>query len=106
MLRSLFVISALFVTAAPAAAAVYSAKPAVASPAKIAARDILWKCADGTCSGSTPNSRPVVLCQGLAKKAGRIDAFAVDGRAITAAELEQCNASAKPAAAEAVATAR
>jgi hypothetical protein len=38
-----------------------------------------------------------VLCQSLAKRAGRVDAFLVDGRAVAAADLERCNASAKVA---------
>jgi hypothetical protein len=36
-----------------------------------------------------------VLCQSLAKRAGHIDSFIVDGRGFTAAELDRCNASAK-----------
>ena len=36
-----------------------------------------------------------MLCQALAKQAGRIESFAVDGRAIGEADLGKCNASAK-----------
>jgi len=35
------------------------------------------------------------LCQSLAKHAGRIDRFAVDGREFSAAELDKCNTAAK-----------
>jgi len=44
-----------------------------------------------------------VLCQSLAKRAGRIESFVADGRAFTAAELDRCNASAKGAKASALA---
>jgi hypothetical protein len=37
----------------------------------------------------------VVLCQSLAKRAGKVDSFLVDGRAFTPAELDKCNAAAK-----------
>ncbi|HET8534945.1 MAG TPA: hypothetical protein VFL74_05285 [Sphingomicrobium sp.] len=96
MFRPLFALSALAVAASPAAAATYSAKTSAPAPAeRIASRDILWTCASGACTGSTANSRPVVLCEGLAKKAGRIDSFLVDGREIPADELRRCNASAR-----------
>ena len=39
----------------------------------------------------------MVLCQGLAKKAGRIEKFVADGRALGETELAACNAFAKPA---------
>ncbi len=95
MLRPLLSIATLAFAAAPAIAATYSAKPAApASAERIATRDILWTCASGTCTGSTLNSRPLILCQALAKKAGPIDSFTVDGRAIAADELARCNASA------------
>lgn len=91
-----FAIAAFSLAASPAAAATYFAKPSLpASAQRIAARDILWTCASDGCTGSTPNSRPLVLCQGLAKEAGRIDSFAVDGREISAAELQRCNAAAR-----------
>ena len=102
-------IAALFAAAAlvagPAAAASYSAKPAAAPAAKrIIGKSISWTCAAGTCLGSTEASRPTVLCQDLAKRAGRLEAFSVDGRALGAGELDKCNASAKDGAPTAVAS--
>jgi hypothetical protein len=85
--------------ASPAVAASYSAKPAAAPAAKrIIGKSISWTCASGTCLGTTEASRPLVLCQDLAKRAGRIDAFLVDGRAIGGAELDKCNGAAKAGA--------
>ena len=98
MYRPLFALAAFALAASPAAAATYSAKTAAHAPSdRIAARDILWTCASGACTGATVNSRPVVLCQGLAKEAGRIESFLVDGREISAADLQRCNASAHQA---------
>ena len=62
---------------------------------RFVARDINWICASGSCSGATAESRPAVLCQALAKHAGRIGSFVVDGRAFTSVELDKCNTAAK-----------
>jgi hypothetical protein len=93
MLRALIILSA-FGLAAPVAAATYSARPVVPTTERIIARDIVWNCGPAACLGSTEDSRPAVLCQSLAKKAGRIESFAVDGRAFAPAELDRCNAAA------------
>ena len=100
MLRSLLPV-ALVAIALPAAASAsnYSASLASAPTGNLVARDVLWSCAGGTCSGATDYSRPLVVCQSLARKAGPIAAFRVDGQALAAAELDRCNAAAKPAVA-------
>lgn len=95
MLRSALLLSVLVLGAAPAAAATYSAKLAVPSSEKLIARDISWRCGADACQGATEDSRPLVLCQGLAKRAGKVASFLVDGRAFTSAELDRCNAVAK-----------
>ena len=102
MFRSLLALSAVAL-AVPAAAATYSAKPSTPTAQRYIARDITWTCAGGICQGSTEESRPAVLCQSLAKRAGRIDSFAVDGRAFTGAELDRCNSAAKQQPAKALA---
>ena len=92
---SLIVCAAAFV-AAPAIAATYSAKPAIQPEAsRIIARDISWICGPDACVGSTEESRPAVLCQGLAKRAGQLEGFVANGRAFNRAELAKCNLSAK-----------
>lgn len=92
---SLFVAAAAFI-AAPAISATYSAKPATQPEAsRIIARDISWTCGPDACLGSTAESRPAVLCQGLAKRTGRLDSFVANGRAFGSAELAKCNLSAK-----------
>jgi hypothetical protein len=82
--------------AAPAMAGTYTATPtAVPETTKVVARDIAWKYAGGVFTGRTDESRPMVLCQGLAKRAGRLDTFAVDGKAFSADDLAKCNSFAK-----------
>ena len=95
MLRALLIFSAVGLANAPAMAATYAAKPVVSTTERFIARDIVWNCGPAACQGSTDQSRPAILCQSLAKHAGRIESFAVDGRAFGAAELEKCNAVAK-----------
>ena len=102
MLRPLFALSAIALTAAPATAASYSAKLSVPTNERFIARDIVWNCGPAACQGSTEESPPAVLCQSLTKRAGRVESFLVDGREFSQAELERCNASAKPALTQAL----
>jgi hypothetical protein len=103
MLRLALSLSAIALAAAPAAAANYSAKLAAPTSERFIARDIIWTCGAAACQGATNESRPTVLCQSLAKRAGRVDSFLVDGRAFSEAELQRCNASAKAKPASALA---
>jgi hypothetical protein len=99
-----FLAAAVLLPAA-AGAATYAARPAVAVDAKrIVGRDISWACGPVECLGSTEESRPLVLCQGLVKQAGRLNSFLVNGRALAAAELVKCNSVARAAAGKALAS--
>lgn len=90
----------------PALAGTYTAQPATTPTAKhIIGRDIAWVCGAASCQGSTELSRPVVLCQDLARRAGRIDRFTVDGRPLGASDLGKCNSAAKRGSPAALATA-
>jgi len=95
MVRLVLAASAALLGVTPAAAATYSAKPATPVSGRFIARDITWNCGPAACSGATSESRPTVLCQSLAKHAGRIDSFTVDGRELATADLAKCNAAAK-----------
>jgi hypothetical protein len=95
MIRAVLIASAAVLAAAPAAAANYSAKLASPAAGHIVARDVNWACDGAACQGATDESRPAVLCQALVKQAGKVESFAVDGRAFSEAELGKCNASAK-----------
>jgi hypothetical protein len=106
MLRAVFALSAAVLAASPALAATYSAKPASPASGRIIARDISWACGPAACQGSSEESRPAVLCQSLAKRAGKLDSFIVDGRAFTPAELDKCNTVAKQPPANALSAQR
>ncbi len=106
MSRSLFAIAAAALFTAPAAAGIYSAKPVNPTEGRIIARDIAWTCGPAACQGATKESRPAVLCEGLAKRAGRLESFVANGRAFAPAELDRCNAAAKDGANAAVAQTR
>lgn len=95
MLRAFLTVSAILLIASPAAAASYSAKLVTPTSQRLISPDIIWMCGADACQGSTVESRPIVLCESLAKQAGRVDSFLVDGRAFTAAELGKCNSAAK-----------
>ena len=108
MVRLLTAAAFLTATLVPsvAAAATYSAKPAMPAAVKrIVVRDIAWACGPEACQGRTDYGRPLLLCQGLAKQAGRLESFAVDGRALGAAELDKCNSAARDTASQALARA-
>ena len=106
MTRFAAIFTAAALLAAPALAGSYSAKPLTApATAKIIGKDISWACGADGCQGSTQASRPLVLCQDLAKRAGRLQSFVADGRALSADQLDKCNASAKDGAPHALANA-
>lgn len=95
MLRPILTVSAFLFAAAPATASTYSATLASPTSQRIISRDIVWNCATGACQGATEESRPAVICQSLARQAGKIGNFSTDGRAFTSAELDKCNTAAK-----------
>ena len=103
MLRPILTVSALLLAAAPAAASTYSATLAAPTNQRIIARDIVWTCDNAACQGATDESRPAVICQSLARSAGKLDSFLADGRSFTPAELDKCNAVAKAQTGQAIA---
>jgi len=79
-----------------ASAASYAAVPITRAPAaRIIAQDISWSCGADACQGSTDYGRPLVLCQQLAERTGRLASFLADGQALTAGELARCNSRAR-----------
>lgn len=87
-------ILALAIAATPAfAAAPYQAQPATTpSQEKFVLRDTVWKCGAAGCVGSKSSSRPAVVCAVLAREVGSLRSFTADGRAMSAEQLEKCNA--------------
>ena len=88
---------ALAFVATPALSAPYYHAQPVVSPSatKIVLRDTLWKCSDAGCVGTRSSSRPAIVCAVLVREVGTLRSFAEEGRAISAEELEKCNARAK-----------
>lgn len=83
--------------AAPASASTFSASLASPASGQFITRDIVWNCGPAACQGATDYGQAVALCQSIAKRAGRVDSFLADGRALSAEQLARCNAAAKPA---------
>lgn len=104
MHRSAVILPLLAMISAPAVGSTYSARLAAPASGHIVARDINWACAGASCEGATQESRPAVLCEALAKRAGHVDSFLVDGRPFSASELEKCNTGVKAGAASSAAT--
>ena len=101
-----FLLLATLAIAAPASAATYAGKPVTAvKEVKFVGRDIVWTLAGGSYLGRTEESRPLVLCQSLAKRAGRLESFTVNGQAFAEADLAKCNAVAPQTSAPALAEA-
>ena len=98
MARNLFAIAALLLTgAAQAAAPHYSAELAqTRAPAeRMVVHDIAWRCAGVGCVAGRSASRPLTDCMALARQAGPLKSFAVDGAALPPDELAKCNAAAR-----------
>lgn len=92
MPRIAALIAATLLAATPAVASTYSAEPiSVPATARIIGKDISWSCGANGCQGATEASRPLVICQDLARRVGRIESFTADGRALGAADLDKCN---------------
>ena len=103
MLKVLFAAATVAALPVSAAAASYSATLIKPTSERFIARDIVWNCGPAACQGTTDQSRPLVLCQSLAKRAGAVSVFTFDGRALAPAELDRCNSAAKAAPAQALA---
>ena len=106
MFRPFMAIAAAALAATPSVAATYSAKLITPASQRIIARDIVWYCGPAACQGATEYSRPLVLCQSLAKRVGRVENFIVNGQALGAADLDRCNTAARKVPAQALANAR
>ncbi|MEA3060228.1 MAG: hypothetical protein QOJ94_9 [Sphingomonadales bacterium] len=97
MARNFLALAAL-IAAAPAQAAAphYAAELAQARPAaeRLVAHDIAWRCSGTGCVAGRSDSRPLTDCMALARQAGALKSFAVEGAALPPDQLEKCNAAA------------
>ena len=80
-------------TASAAAPARYSASlmTALIEPKQAIIAEALWKCAGDSCTAQDLGSRPVLVCQQVARKFGPVSAFTSVSGAFSADELAKCN---------------
>jgi len=57
----------------------------------LTAHGLLWRCAGAQCVATASNSRPVVVCQALAREAGPMIAFSAGGELLSAEQMARCN---------------
>jgi hypothetical protein len=62
---------------------------------RLIVRDLIWHCGADGCVAGKSNSRVALDCAALARQAGALRSFSVEGRALSAEELEKCNARAR-----------
>ena len=98
LLALVFSSAALVAPAGPAFAAAphYKAEPVAAPSARrVIARGLVWRCGAAGCVAPQGNSRPAIECAALAREVGRLGSFVAGGRALSAEELQKCNARAR-----------
>ncbi len=79
----------------------YVAVPAAQSDkTSLVTRNTPWRLQDGAFVAAQAPERHQVLCQLVADRVGGLSSFTVKGKAYDADQLAQCNAHAKPAAAQ------
>lgn len=80
------------VTAGAAGGSYYRAELASPAPkAKFVARDVVWSCDGASCGAGRGTSRPLIMCASLAREAGEVKSFTVNGTPIAPEELTRCN---------------
>ncbi|WP_422059543.1 CC_3452 family protein [Sphingopyxis sp.] len=86
--------AALIPAAANAAGGAYYRAELANAPktGKFVARDVIWSCDGPSCGAGRGTSRPLIICASLAREAGEVKSFTVNGTAIAAEELARCNA--------------
>ena len=96
MLRTAVPLFAAAASPAVAQTPHYSAELAAApSENPLVIRDSVWRCNGAQCvSGRSPR-RHVLVCAGLARNAGEVRRFAVEGREFDSEQLASCNGRAR-----------
>ena len=64
----------------------------LASPRQAIVGEVLWKCSGDRCSATDAGSRPVVMCQRVARRFGEVAEFRSGPEALAAEDLAKCNA--------------
>ena len=97
--RSLILIPVLaavssIAAAQPAGPPVPAYQAELAAPSaegRIVVRDTIWRCSENQCSAGRSPRRHALVCAGLARSAGEVRRFVVNGQEWTADQLSRCN---------------
>lgn len=52
---------------------------------------VAWQCEGTSCAAAKSNSRPMVVCQRVARELGEVTGFSAKGKALDAEDLARCN---------------
>jgi hypothetical protein len=63
----------------------------LAAPRQEIVSGVLWKCTAERCGAAADGSRPVMVCQRVAKAFGRVARFTTPTGALSAEEISRCN---------------
>jgi hypothetical protein len=64
---------------------------APAPKARLIAHGLLWHCEGTRCIAAPGDSRPLVLCEALARVTGPISSFATSGEGLNPNQIDRCN---------------
>jgi hypothetical protein len=88
---ALFGLAAIEAQAAPRGSYVAELAAPMAAPRQEIVAGLLWKCAGEHCTAPTDGSRPVLVCERLAKVFGQFVRFAGPAGELPSEELARCN---------------
>lgn len=63
----------------------------LAAPRQRIVDGVLWKCTTAQCSGTAEGSRPVLVCQRIARTFGAVSRFTTPTGELSGEELARCN---------------
>ena len=66
------------------------------SQPRFVAHNLLWRCVGDRCTAANGHSRPVIICQALAKMAGPVSSFGNGATKLDTLQLARCNGAAAP----------
>lgn len=93
--KSMLLLGAFLTTGTTAAlAGETSLRATLAEPAqanRLVAHGLLWRCVEDQCTAQAGNSRPLIVCQALAKTAGPVSQFGSGATMLDTEQLARCN---------------
>lgn len=77
--------------AAPRGGSIAALAAPLAEPRQEIISGVLWKCAGGQCTAASEGSRPLLVCQRVAKTFGQVARFSSPAGELSSEELSRCN---------------